>query len=188
MGPRMSVARRVHVFAAALLAALGPAPRGHASPGAPSEDVAAGDESAVSEGPSSTGTSGADATDTDTSGADTSGADAGGADMVLVKDTEEQLYAVPPPQHAVPPPPRRGRGDRQLRHDRGMVAAGSIFAALCGAGAGLGVWALIDRRSRPGGQDAGDAVAAVTGLLSCTAGALALATVGAARLKKRRGR
>ena len=95
-----------------------------------------------------------------------------------------------PQQYAVPLPVKGlKRADKQLRHDRGMLAFGITFAALCGAGAGLGIYGLASP-SRPTyyGQDFRDAVAAVTGLLACTVGALSLATVGAARLKKRRGR
>jgi hypothetical protein len=93
--------------------------------------------------------------------------------------------------HAVPPPPPRGRAraDKQLRQARGMLAGGVIFATICGAGAGLGIWVIADPRTRPGGgQDASDAVAAVSGLLSCTVGALALASAGGVKLKQRRSR
>ena len=95
-----------------------------------------------------------------------------------------------PQQFAVPLPVKGWRrADKQLRQYRGMLAFGITFAAICGAGAGLGIYALASP-DLPSyyGEDFRDAVAAVTGLLSCTVGALSLATVGAARLKKRRGR
>jgi hypothetical protein len=105
----------------------------------------------------------------------------------LVKRHEvQQRHAM---QHAVPlPTRRRGFGDKRLRHDRGMLAAGIIFTAICGAGAGLSVWAIVEQPRRVYSHRTSDGVAAVTGLLTCTVGALALAATGAARLKKRRGR
>jgi len=193
--------------AAVLLAALWALPQGHASPAATSEVVAAGGGSpaksvrATNKTSTPTGTTDSDTTDSDTTDSDTTDSDTTGADTgvddpkpldpdtvrVVEQHEEHQLHAVPPPLHAVPLPRRWGLGDKRLRHDRGMLAAGSIFAAVCGVGAGLSIWALIDRRSRPYGPDTSDAVAAVSGLLSCTVGAVALAAVGAARLKKRRG-
>jgi hypothetical protein len=191
----MPVARRLNVSAAVLLTTLCAARPGHATPPATSEVVATEDERAA--GPvravNDTSTP-ADTTDADTTGANTTDSDTTGA-YEIVNDTkvierheEHQQHAVPPPP--MPLPSQRRFGDKRLRHDRGMLAAGSIFAAICGVGAGLSIWAFFDPRSRPSyhGSDSGDAVAAVTGLLSCTVGAVALAAVGAARLKKRRGR
>ena len=95
---------------------------------------------------------------------------------------EAQQFAVP-----VPRPFHRSR-DKKLRQDRGMVAAGVIFTAICGAGVGLGIWAVASGRGRTYGQNSANNVAALTGLFTCTVGAIALAATGATRLKKRRAR
>lgn len=188
----MPVARRPNVSAAVLLATLCASPQGHASPAATSEPVAAGDggvaESvrAADETSTETGKTGTDATAAAPTAADPGVNDPAPPDPGTGGDVERhkelQMYAVPPP------PRHRRFGDKRLRQDRGMLAAGIVFAAVCGAGAGIGIWALVEQRNRYYGQDSRDAVGAVTGLLSCTVGALALAATGAARLKKRRGR
>ncbi len=101
----------------------------------------------------------------------------------------EPVRREPEQMHAMPVPVRGWRHrDKKLHNARGMLAAGVIFTALCSAGAGLGLYSLVQERNRVYGQDTRDNVAAFTGLLSCTAGALALAITGAKRLKQRRGR
>lgn len=190
----MLVAPRLNVSAAVLLAALCASPQAHASPAATAEPVAAGDAGvaesarAVDETKGETVTTGAGPTYT--AKADMEMAVDGPTTLdpgALVKRHEvQQRHAV---QHAVPlPTRRRGFGDKRLRHDRGMLAAGIIFAAICGAGTGLSVWAIVEQPRRVYSHRTSDGVAAVTGLLTCTVGALALAATGAARLKKRRGR
>jgi hypothetical protein len=189
----MLVAPRLNVSAAVLLTALCASPQAHASPPATAELVAAGDAGgaesarAVDE-TGTTGTTGAGPTDT--AKADMEMAVDGPTTLdpgALVKRHEvQQRHAM---QHAVPlPTRRRGFGDKRLRHDRGMLAAGILFTAICGAGAGLSVWAIVEQPRRVYSHRTSDGVAAVTGLLTCTVGALALAATGAARLKKRRGR
>lgn len=147
-----------------------------------------------------TGTPGADTTTANTTTANTTTADTTGPYMIVddpkppdptrEQHEEHRLHAVPQHPHAMPVPTRWRSGDKRLRHDRGMLAAGTIFTAICGVGAGLSIWAFFDPRSRSSyyGSDSRDSVAVVTGLLTCTVGAVALAAVGAARLKKRRGR
>ncbi len=196
---------RLYVAAAVLLATLCAAPQAQASPAATPELVVAKDGDLAESVPA------VDATPTETGTPDTGTPDTGTPDTgttdpqktvaeIAVNDPptldpgtmvqrheEEKFHAV---QHAVPLPTRRwgSGGDKRLRHDRGMLAAGIIFTAVCGAGAGLSMWAIVEQRGRTYGSESRNAVGAFTGLLTCTVGALALAATGAARLKKRRGR
>lgn len=106
---------------------------------------------------------------------------------VLVIIEPDDRHREEPQMHPMPVPmPFARLRDKKLRHDRGMLAGGVIFTAVCGVAAGLALYAFIDRRGSVYGQNSRDNAAAFTGLLSCTAGALALAVTGATRLKKRR--
>lgn len=193
----MFLPRRLTISATVLLAGLCILHRGHASPAPPSTAAGAGAGSesvrAVDEASSETDTATTDTattntatTNTDTTAADMVAADpttldpATGADVE--RHTDQQMFAVPLPTRCL------RSGDKRLRQDRGMLAAGIIFTAVCGAGFGLGVWAVTEQRGRTYGQETRNAVAAMTSLLTCTIGAVALAATGAARLKKRRGR
>lgn len=181
----MPRAPQIYAPVAALVAALHATGWVHASPSSnpplvePVRDPAADPLVIVGEPPS---------TDTDTSSDPTTGtlpetaSDAGHLSHVEAPPPyrKEQQFAVP-----VPGPFHRSR-DKKLRQDRGMVAAGVIFTAICGAGVGLGIWAVANGRGRTYGQDSANNVAAITGLFTCTVGAIALAATGATRLKKRR--
>lgn len=87
-----------------------------------------------------------------------------------------------PQQYAVPVSTGR---DPALRKARGILAGGIIFTVICGAGSALTIYAMARTRhaSGPVGKNL---VAGLTGLLTCTVGAIGMASYGATRLRKRR--
>ena len=88
-------------------------------------------------------------------------------------------------QYAVPLPGRRSR-DPALRKARGMLAGGIIFSAICGGASVLFIVAAVHRPSGFNGSQS-EYIQATTGLITCTAGSIALASYGAVRIRKIRG-
>ena len=91
-------------------------------------------------------------------------------------------------QHAVPLPTRRS-ADPALRKARGILAGGIIFTVICGAGSVLAFVAIARTKhssESTGGPSGKNLIAGATGLLTCTVGAIGMASYGATRLRKRR--
>ncbi len=70
-----------------------------------------------------------------------------------------------------------------LRQTRGILAGGIVLTALCGAGFGLLMYAVVDTRGQLKDQAEGRAVGAGVGLLSCTF--LSIAAIGVASKRLR---
>ncbi len=106
--------------------------------------------------------------------------------VVEQPDPEPAVQPMPerPQQHAMPLPTRRS-ADPALRKARGILAGGILFTILCGAGSAL-VFVAIVRTKHVSGPRGNNLIAGATGLLTCTVGAIGMASYGATRLRKRR--
>lgn len=95
-------------------------------------------------------------------------------------------------QIATEEPRRRRRppldpATRELRQTRGILAGGIVLTALCGAGFGLAVYAIVDAGKKLQGASGSRVFGAAGAMLACTAVSIAAIGVSSKRLRARRG-